>query len=383
MKRVHYSLLFLILVLLFLGSCHNKLTKPFDDEKYWNHYTDVITYYNFISNATVLSNRLYCVTDGGYLIFNSLRQGPEMVVLNGNAGYHYKPMISSGRLAVFFNNHFDAIAISDLSGLHDDTPVIKPNKFGEQFEGYYFWPGTKHKEFATMNTRGDRFMALISEASFAGTSMHGRKLYAVFADLGIYQSPNNPNIQRWGVVNTKVIQIPVEYADGLKSVIDIIYYKDKLYLSFIQYTDPLRMNITEISENGDVRRLNNPERGSAIMDFFEYQGYLYAHLGERQVMYTTDGEHWEYWMDWIGNPDGIFEIEDYLFVSYLDKIYVWDDSIDRVSLYQFPTSNIKGRTISSILKFNDDLVITTSSGIFYQSFSKVMNDKKLINTLIK
>jgi hypothetical protein len=34
-----------------------------------------------------------------------------------------------------------------------------------------------------------------------------------------------------------------------------------------------------------------------------------------------------------------------------------------------------GRTITSVNKFKDYLVVTTSNGIFYKSFEDVMNDK--------
>ena len=70
-------------------------------------------------------------------------------------------------------------------------------------------------------------------------------------------------------------------------------------------------------------------------------------------------------------------IDDYLFVHINDKAWFFSDSENPGSIYQIPTENMETRTITSISKFLDYLVITTTNGIFYKSYETIMNDKIL------
>ena len=66
----------------------------------------------------------------------------------------------------------------------------------------------------------------------------------------------------------------------------------------------------------------------------------------------------------------------------MDRVYCIGDVFGSiVTLYGLPVENMEGATITSVSKFKDDLVITTSNGIYYKNFDQVMQDKEYISSV--
>ena len=121
-----------------------------------------------------------------------------------------------------------------------------------------------------------------------------------------------------------------------------------------------------------------PPSGNIIMSFFEYQGQLCVHLWDFRLMTTSDGISWHQFGRLMPRIQNWIEIDNYMFFYLDDGITLIGPDKDDLRLYRLPKENLVGRAITSIRRFNDDLVITTSNGIFYKNFYQVMNDRILV-----
>ena len=63
----------------------------------------------------------------------------------------------------------------------------------------------------------------------------------------------------------------------------------------------------------------------------------------------------------------------------MDRVYCLGNVFGSiVTLYRLPVENMEGATITSVSKFKDDLVMTTTNGIYYKNYNQVMKDKEKI-----
>ncbi len=106
---------------------------------------------------------------------------------------------------------------------------------------------------------------------------------------------------------------------------------------------------------------------------------LWAQKVDRELAYTSDFINWQH----FGYLNPYFfdfrEIENSVFIYTNDELYCFGDSTMTGNLSQLPTENIKSRTITSISKFHNDMIITTTNGIFYQDYATAMSKKILIS----
>ncbi|PID28435.1 MAG: hypothetical protein CSB55_04570 [Candidatus Cloacimonadota bacterium] len=355
----------LILTMIIL-SCSKSNPAGNDSDGYWQQYLFEDPYNNFISNGLASDNNFYCTGKNGISIFTSFDTKPTINDFSYiSAGYDSKPVISPKLTAFSRENSKTGITLANY-----ETRKVKglfPARFATQFAGYQFSLLTTMQELGAINNQ-NRFITAIKGRDSLGVP----ETCIVYADIDL---SNDMELAELGYMKVPSMK------DPMISIQDIESFGDKFYISYTSEMSP-RSHYIEISENGKIREFTNHFDGSiCIITFFKYQGYLCAQKSDEQLIYTSDGENWQHMAYLTPLLSDFEEIEGYLFIYLDDKIYCLGDDIAKLKLYQIPTENLAGRTISSINKFNDKLVITTSNGIFYKSFNEIMEDKELLRKI--
>ena len=378
-RKTGLYLLCLLIFYISICSCTSKATKPFEDDKYWNHVSRIDTYYNFITNALAVNDKFYAVSNDYLFIYDDLNNKAELHQATWViSGYHFKPIITHDIVAQLPVNFQKEIAFSSTNPRINTRAGISTSRFGEEYKDYYFWAGVRNNTFGAINSNG-RFLTIMSD-SYGYSS---KKSYVVYADIGIGHDGNLRVLNSDSIDMSdmlKTIGIDVNSHIFYFVILDIFTKDDKFFISFMNLSDRAAYFV-EINEDMAYKVCEDTFYGENMRSFFEYQGYLFTLLDSGQIEHTSDGVNWTNWAKMEGVANNFTEIDNYLFWSYHDQLYLFGDSISNVSFYRLPTSNIQGRTISSINKFKDNLVITTSSGIFYKSLSKIMKDKELIRVI--
>ena len=335
--------------------------------KYWKHYTLENSFLNFITNARVIDNQLFCATRQGILRFDDFDTRPEYhTITNMLAGYEYRPIMSDVLIA-YIPPYTDSAIYFDVNYLRKD-PVskngIRPIEFGSQFENYFFH---LHKplgvDFGIFHE--NKFISFI--VKHVGIGMDRYDPYIVYADVTL---SSNMRIE----INNKGFWSNPNWTEKWINLNDMIVYNNKIYIS---YNDGGANILLEISEDNTIKETYCPFPGLDIITFFHHRGYLCGYLTNKIVVYTTDGETW-FEGPWISPlMYDWYEIDDYLFIPLQSKLYILEGEIPNWSLFQINTDDLRGLTISSVQKFKDDLVITTSNGVFYKPLSQVLKDKKI------
>ena len=366
-KILTFKISILMLFVIMILSCSKKCSTEPETDGYWNQYLFDDPYNNFVTNGLTIDNQFYCTGMNGIMMFHSFETNPTLKYISYiSSGYDSKPIISKDFTAFFkeYSVMWDlCIGFSNYITEDGNVTSVWPSEFGNQFGNYGFSFMATRREFGAINNQ-NRFITTIAGFDSLGI----RNNYIVYADFNCSDGIDISNTDYW-----EVPSMMNDYA----SIKSIKSFNDKFYLSFTREFSPTS-HYLEISENGEIIDYSNHFQSSYyIVTFFEYQGFLCAHKSDTELIYTSDGENWQHMAYLEPYIFDFNEIDNYLFFYHNDKIYCLEDDINDLKLYQIPTENIEGRTISSINKFNDDLVITTSNGIYYQSFSKIMNDKEL------
>ncbi len=356
----------IFLAIMILSCSENNPTEP-SSNGYWKQYLFEDPYNNFVTNGLAIDNQFYCTGMNGISMFTDFETNPQMkYIWYISTGYDSKPIISKKYTAFFKESSETNIGFSNYFTQDGNVTSVSPASFGEQFKDYKFSFITTKREFGAINNQ-NRFVTTISNRS----GMVADTTYIVYADFDFNDGISISNTGFWEIPS--MISTPIN-EKAFKS------YNGKFYISYSREFSPNNYFI-EISENGEIKEYINHFGASyehGVMSFFEYKGYLCAQKGDFEMIYSSDGENWQHMASLEPLISDFKEIGNYLFIYLNDKIYCLGDNINELKLYQIPTENITGRTISSINKFNDELIITTSNGIFHKSFSEIMKDKELI-----
>ena len=343
------------------------------DEPYWDHFLVMDnTFLNFITNSTVVYNRLICTVRDGLMMIDDLSSGQVAYLkplYSNSTGYDCVPILSNE--AVVYTQRFmqNMIIFNNYHIYLMNAASIQPRDIEEQFKDYFFYTDVPFQNtFGAMNSQ-NRFVTVITDREHPS----GRNNVVVYSDIVVHSSGVTE------ITNSGYWTISSMLGSRL-SITDIFAYQDKFYIAYTRNEAPDTGNFyIEISANGSMREFRDTfDRGILVYSFFEYKGVLFAQTTDRMLRYTHDGENWNAAVGLNPVVNTYKEIDDYIFVHSADNIIIISEIFHDVKMYRLPKENMVGVAIRSINKFHDDLVITTSHGIFYKSFEDVMNDKELI-----
>ena len=379
------AVLVIVIILITISCCRRNITGADDENEYWNHRLLDYSDDNIIMNGKVTNGNLYLITRNGLYIFSQLNDRPRRVGMNSlDFGFNTKPVFSKDGSMIA---HFDWARKNRLFFAWSEHGRSRGTEWqlssiSDKFVEHNFQqrPVYNVREFGAFIN--NRFVALIGHQLHSPHS--NRNAYVVWADLGTGIVGDRERIR---VLNTGYWRVP-SLPDTWSNLTAIYNFQDKVFIAVqnqLSYPEPHGSACYYIvmSEDGQFRHFRNSSAfiwGTPIANFFEYQGYLVAELTCGRWWATKDGENW--WNNVAFNIDARnhTEIEDYVVFNFLDNIIMVGDSIYNASYYRLPTDNLKGHTITSFNKFNGDLVITTSHGIFYKPWVDVLNDKIYQNT---
>lgn len=357
--------IFLFIMTMIMGCSDNNPTKPKTDG-YWKQFRFNDPYRNFVTNGLSVDNTFYTTGMNGVTTFYDFESYPSIKTMwYMSAGYDNKPIITKD-ITAFFEKGDSRMVVFSNNSSDEDMSIANLNPYSiiNNLRHYKFLITDGMREFGAINNN-NRFVTIIEGRD----SLNITSSYVVYADIDLN---NGIRISNSGFSEVPFSSRTMLFVSYIKS------FNEKFYISYTKFFDS-SSNYLEISGNGEIKHYRNHFEGlQYIVSFFEYQGYLCAQKSDTQLIYTSDGENWQHMAYLDPYIFDFKEIGGYLFIYYKDKIYCLGDNINDLRLYQIPTEEISGRSISSINKFKDDLVITTSNGIFYKSFIEIMNDKTLI-----
>ena len=369
MKKIIIYLLLISIFLTILISCTKILRYKEAKQGYWNHYLFADVSRNYITNGLAVNDQLIVSTYGRTWVFDDFTFPPHEFGGSTQVGTNLKPTLSA-ELSVHTSpaDHSLIQFYRHTEGLHDNS-YIQVREFGEQFEKYHVkYNYARQREIGVINSK-NRFLTVI--ATFSGFPGEQIFEHLVFVDILPYGPTGNVNttISDFGILEKPSASLSVNFSN-------IVIYNDKFYVAFRGNGN----QYLQISENGIIKEFN-PLLGNVydrpMHTLFEFRGRLCAQMSNGLFAHTTDGENW---IVTDGLNVGIFnyrEIDGYLFFFRDDEIYYIEDrngNLFDFFIFQIQTDNIKGRRITSINKLKEDLVITTSHGIFYKDFNVVIND---------
>ncbi|MCL2064608.1 MAG: hypothetical protein FWG98_09610 [Candidatus Cloacimonetes bacterium] len=370
-KEITMRTLFLMiaLMMIFLSSCRDNPVEIIIPEKteYWNHFYFNSTWFNMIMNGIATEDKFYALIHVGILGYENFVDTPPLRTTGGNIsiGFNTRTAMSKEFTAYFPQNRLDILRFAHNYNDQVSEAFITPKDFGVEFEDFVFWSGTTFGNldgrFGVFNNQ-NRFIALLTSQPF-----YFHHCYVVYMDIvteggqivikdkGFWKLPNEGN--------------SVSYV-----ILDIMNFKDNFYITWYES----RSHYVRISSDGIEKHGN--VMGMQIRAFFEFQGYLFAHRNIGDLYYTSDEETW-YRVGWtIPTMKNSLEINDYLFTYLYDTVYFFDDVFGAFTLYRLPIENLQGRHITSMDRFKDDLVITTTAGLFHKPIEEVLNDRILVSS---
>ena len=346
--------------ILVTSGCHKRCpTAPAEPDAYWNTVTFGETACNFVSNSRSFRGKLFATNRWGTLCFDDMDNYWQQHALGISTGLDYKPLISKD-FTVYLRDR--NIYITRTEGDADGSIMIWPQNIDPRFEGFHFSHTCFEKELGLMS-ENNRFLTWIQGVEDG----HDRD-YLVFVDLQDASIIQITNKGYW----------PISPPQGGANFWDVSF-KGMLAMNnnfYIAYDNARTSYHRVIYPDLSFDEIQVNRYHSAIT-LFEYKGKIWAQLANTELVYSSDFQNWEHfaWME--PYLFDIRAIDDYLFVHINDKAWFFSDSENPGSIYQIPTENMETKTITSISKFLDYLVITTTNGIFYKSYETIMNDKIL------
>ena len=363
------KILLLAMLVIALLSCKNPVENIPDPEKtdYWNHYFFNSTWFNMIMNGKATEDRFYALIHVGILGYENFVDVPPLRTTGGNIsiGFDTRTAMSKDFTAYFPQNRLDVLRFAHNGNDQVNEAFITPKDFGEEFEGFVFWSGTT---FGNLDGRmgafnnQNRFVALLTEIEH-----YFHQCYVIFVDL---ETDSSQIIIKdkgyWKLPNEGNFVSPI--------ILDIMSFNDDFYITWYE-AGPHYVKISRdsIEKHGNIM-------GMQIRAFFEFQGLLFAHRNVGDLYYTSDEETWHR-VGWtIPTIKNSLEIDDYLFTYLHDTVYFFEDVFGAFILYRLPIENLQGRHITSMDRFKDDLVITTTAGLFHKPIEDLLNDRVLVSS---
>ena len=349
-----------------------------NDDNYWNHYLLDYTHRNYFSRGLVANDVLYTTISDGILIFDNF---DNIQYFMGGIGlvpdYSFIPILSPEFAVYFGEGLFGEQRQDKISFMMYDNPnpsggVLLTADFGEEFRNKIFSRGTFELPFGDINNQKRFVGALLPDPR----DYTDNEYYIVYTDI------DNSEDSPWFPPGQKIIEftnktvIPLTSGEGNRATIhSISAIGDKFFIAYSEYTSNPRYDI--LHEDGTLEKLGNQFRGR-VWNFFSYDGYVLA-WANRALWYSIDGyPPWNSFGTFSPAPTEFKQIDDKLFFYTYDIICFMTGGIDDYEIYQLVKGNMQGKHITSVNRWFDDLVITTSEGIFYQSFDKIMKDKRLV-----
>ena len=372
--QICLTLLLAITVSLFT-CCQNKSTKPFDDEKYWNHNWSTNSIINHIVQSRKIDDKLYTVSPDfirGYDDITGIHNFDLMSPINaGDTGFGNKPVMSDD-FAVF--PHYETsqklfireIVKSEVEQYN--SIIISTDLFGEQFKDYVFMTNINpRKGFGVFN--GNRFVTAIAK-SFDGTN---NDAHIVYFDIG-YNPYSGLRVVEKGIWNIPIL------SPGVNIIYDIEFCNDQFYVSYVRdYGNPgypsMGYLILSNDMTHDVCYTQIGDNRVILVTFFHFDGKLFAHFSNGDIGYTIDGENWTLLTNMYATLS-FKQLDNFMFIYLNSSIGFFADVFGETYLNVVPKSNLGGATITGLHKINDYLVITTTNGIYYKNFDQVIKDAR-------
>ena len=375
-SKIIFTVIFIIIITTVTMCCSWNPFKQKDSKKfYWNHYQHPYTYHNFIMNAIATENAFITITHEMLMIFDSFDTHPDNIDLMGNlSSLNYKPIMSEDFSVYFEPIRSDRLSLFWHSQANIRGTTFSVTQFGEEFKDYTFWIGYENSDFGAINPNKNRFVGVMRgpnpNVAFQQSS------YPFYIDVAIVNS------HIW-VVDKGFWDIPA-LTNGWMNFSGILHIDGYFYLAAVN-RNVTTVHYIEIAPDGTWRELPDPFPKSLLRCLFVYKDHIFgtvSNADSHQILYYTND-----FINW--NSTGIVanapvlqlkEIGDYAFGNVSDNIYVMSGTIEYYGLrfYEIPKENIKGSIITSFNKYKDDLVITTTNGVFYKSFDEVITKKTLV-----
>ena len=363
-KIIGLLILLVVIIAITFNCTKSNPFKTNEDEKLWEQFLFQNTRLNFFSNGRTVNDKFYAVTEETVFIFKDFQIEPELIMLNSyRPGYDHKPLLTDNYVAYFSPTNNSSIGFRTFIQSVNNLAELGIWHLDEAYENYFFRRNANYRTVGATNDKNDFYSLILGEGNVCIVRANIDTSYI-----------HNPKITEIDVFTTPSME------NGNFKFGDMTYFKGNYYLSFFRGLDGKR-HLIELSDEGIIRDLGDVTFNKVVNAFFEFQGYLFGILEGGGIANTVDGENWNY-LGTIGAIVHDFRVIDdnYLFYYDVDQICCWVAENNSIYVYQLPTSNIAGRLITSINKFNDMLIITTSNGIFYADFEKVMKEKKLLTT---
>lgn len=346
----------------FIGCRKQCSTSPLD-KVFWEKYIFDKTYDNDIANGYVSDSTFYCINWTGVAMFYSFDEPCKIRSISSfNCNDGYKPVITKDYSIVLSQHSSQDINFYK----HDNYNFcqIYPWKFEVNFKNFRLESIHHLTEIGLC----DNNVFYTSYFGIDSSMVHRNILVSCNVDASIGIKTYDYNyIELPGTQNTFSI------------VKDIEEFNGSIFVSYVNEIDGAS-NYIIIDQMGEIKHYQNNFYGRVyIVTFFKYKNLLWIQKSDQSVCFSNDGIVWHH----VAYLSPLFydfcEIEDFLFFYVMDKIYCLEEKQGKLNLYQLPTDNIEGKTITSICKHKENMVITTSNGIFYKNFSNAIGQKKNVN----
>ena len=367
-ERMYILNLILFMALLVVGNSCIRIVKEVTDyievDKlgYWNRSLHYNTTLNFKANGIADEDKFYSIGPGGLAIHTNLETSPNTDAPNTNTlGHSHKPVMSEKMSARFSGNQFRAVNLR-MNKVNATDFYFAPAAFKEDFKDYAFLLRRFDTKFGVFNENNNRFVTIITgpNAPFYG---YGTNTYFLYLDFIATQESHYISITDIG------------YWDDIKPSGAMHFHKNNFYAGIS--TSGL-YHLVEISNDNNVTILPNPLGiNEAISAFVTFQDHLFVQMHYNGLLgYSFDTVNWHEIARITPARSDWRAIDDYLFTYWGDRVYFIENVFGSIALYGLPVANVEGATITSVSKFKDDLVLTTTNGIYFKSFELVMKDKE-------
>ena len=369
-KYCHANIILLLLIIvLSTASCVKKVTEieKVSGPVYWNKYTfEGYNVDNFITNAKVFDDKLYCSVNSGTRIITDFTIPSDWIYIYGvPAGLDAKPVISAEYTI------FPQASTSSLNFSHNTDRGLQPGIFslvamGNDDARFSFSLFNYLDELGTINSLNTFTTCIdIRYREFSSTE-------AAFLQIKLFPEDDFVNCRD----STKIIHIPgVPENNKRVNVKHMIEYMGETYISYSHDFDSTA-HIARISQEGEITVQSDAFGGNQRTAlFYKYKGMLWAHNLGGWLHYSNDGTNWTYYVKMTPFFDGHCEAEDYLFGYSSDIIAAIGTELTAMQIFSFPCDDLKGKIISSVNYFQGNIVVTTNDGIYYKPLEDLIKDK--------
>jgi hypothetical protein len=369
MYRKFLNIFVILVMILLLSACTKKITYV-DNDYFWKNYVfDNITL-NFVTNGRAVDNSFVVTNWVGYSKINDLDSSPITYQINAiSTGFDSKPIISNDYIVYLYTNDSSILNVTSLSS-NTQSIGISPELVDPKFKNGHFKMWSIEDEFGSMNN--NRLIAFIDvpEATYISSyilyfdfSFNANGLYIANKGYLPYTFPPETHIRHDALVLSSIFyqgnfHVYYESGDSPQGYHRIIYPD-------LSYTDEYIGS-----------------QSLSIIDCFIYKDNLWGIKRNRYLSYSDDGSDWTDTSRLSRFFYDIREVGDYLFIKYNDRVYAIGEEDNVLTLYELPQDNLKGRYVTSVSMWKDNVMVTTTNGIFYRPYKDVIQKLQKISSKV-